>query len=147
MRAGLWIGAMALVLASGLAMAQDETLTVMPDQVKWGPAPGLPTGWEAAILIGDPAKEGPYVERVKLPPNAMVPPHTHPDIESITVISGSFGIGQGKVADKSKGQVLPAGSFYHLPANTAHFAWSGPDGAIVQVHGIGPSGIRMIDMK
>jgi quercetin dioxygenase-like cupin family protein len=147
MRAGLWIGAMALVLASGPAMAQDETLTVMPDQVKWGPAPGLPTDWEAAILIGDPAKEGPYVERVKLPPNAMVPPHTHPDIESITVISGSFGIGQGKVADKSKGQVLPAGSFYHLPANTAHFAWSGPDGAIVQVHGIGPSGITMIDMK
>ena len=147
MRAGLWIGAMALVLASGPAMAQDETLTVMPDQVRWGPAPGLPTDWEAAILIGDPAKEGPYVERVKLPPNAMVPPHTHPDIESITVISGSFGIGQGKVADKSKGQVLPVGSFYHLPANTAHFAWSGPDGAIVQVHGIGPSGITMTDMK
>jgi len=147
MKLGLWISAMAVVLASGTAIAQDGTLVVTPDQVKWGPAPGLPDGWQSAVLIGDPAKAGPYVERVKLPPNAMVPPHTHPDIESITVISGAFGIGQGKVADKSKGQVLAAGSFYHLPADTAHFAWAGPDGAIVQVHGIGPSGVTMIDMK
>ncbi|MBV9654235.1 MAG: cupin domain-containing protein, partial [Acetobacteraceae bacterium] len=90
---------------------------------------------------------GPYVERVKLPPNAIIPPHTHPDVESLTVLSGSFGIAQGKVADKSRGQILPAGSFYQLPANTAHFAWAGPEGAILQVHGIGPSGITMLDMK
>lgn len=111
----------------------------------WGPAPGLPAGWQAALLVGDPAKPGPYVERVKLPPNAMVPAHTHPDAENLTVISGSFGIGHGAVADKSKGQLLPAGSFHYLPPNTAHFAWAGPDGAIVQVEGIGPSGIKMIE--
>jgi quercetin dioxygenase-like cupin family protein len=147
MKFGQYSLALALFLASGTVLAQNETLVIMPDQVKWGPAPGLPPGWQAAILTGDPAKSGPYVERVKLPPNEMVPAHTHPDVENITVISGSFGIGQGNVADKSKGQVLPQGSFYLLPANTPHFAWSGPDGAIVQVHGIGPSGIKMIETE
>jgi quercetin dioxygenase-like cupin family protein len=146
MKLGSWISVIVLVLVSGTATAtaQNGTLVITPDQVSWGPAPGLPSDWRAAVLVGDPAKQGPYVERVKLPPNAMVPPHMHPDIENITVISGSFGIGQGEVADKSKGQVLSVGSFYYLPANTAHFAWAGPDGAVVQIHGIGPSGIKMI---
>jgi len=126
------------------AMAGGATIVLTPDQLKWGPAPGLPAGWEAAVLAGDPAKKGPYVERVKLPPNAMVPPHSHPDDENITVISGSLGIGEGKVADQSKGKVLATGSFYHLPANTPHFAWAGPEGAVLQIHGIGPSGIKMI---
>jgi quercetin dioxygenase-like cupin family protein len=94
--------------------------------------------------MGDPAEAGPYVERVKLPPNAVIPPHTHPDDENITVLSGAFGIGEGEVADHAKGRVLPAGSFYYLPANMAHFAWAGPEGAIVQIHGIGPSGIKML---
>jgi quercetin dioxygenase-like cupin family protein len=139
-----WMSATALVLASGVAVAQMQVIAAMPDQVNWGPAPGLPPDWQVAVLMGDPAKAGPYVERVKLPPNAVIPPHTHPDNENITVLSGSFGIGEGEAADKAKGRVLSAGSFYYLPANMAHFAWAGPEGAVVQIHGIGPSGIKMI---
>jgi hypothetical protein len=116
MQLRLCMSAIALVLTSGVAVAQTQVIVLMPDQVKWGPAPGLPADWQAAVLIGDPAKAGPYVERVKLPPNALIPPHTRPDIENITVLSGSFGIGEGEVADQAKGRVLPAGSFYYLPA-------------------------------
>ena len=144
MQLRLWMSATALVLASGVAVAQMQVIAVMPDQVNWGPAPGLPPDWQVAVLMGDPTKAGPYVERVKLPPNAVIPPHTHPDNENITVLSGSFGIGEGEAADKAKGRVLSAGSFYYLPANMAHFAWAGPEGAVVQIHGIGPSGIKMI---
>jgi quercetin dioxygenase-like cupin family protein len=82
--------------------------------------------------------------RLKLPPNAAVPPHTHPIAENVTVISGSLGVGLGRVADKSKGRMLSAGAFVLLPANTPHFAWAGPEGAVVQIHGYGPEGIRMI---
>jgi quercetin dioxygenase-like cupin family protein len=144
MRLRLWMSAIAVVFASGVAVAQMQVVALMPDQVTWGPAPGLPADWQIAVLMGDPAKAGPYVQRVKLPPNAMIPPHTHPDDENITVLSGAFGIGEGEVADQAKGRVLPAGSFYYLPANMAHFAWAGPQGAIVQIHGVGPSGIKMI---
>jgi hypothetical protein len=144
MRLRLWMSAIAVVLASGVAVAQMQVVALMPDQLTWGSAPGLPADWQIAVLMGDAAKAGPYVQRVKLPPNAMIPPHTHPDDENITVLSGAFGIGEGEVADQAKGRVLPAGSFYYLPANMAHFAWAGPQGAIVQIHGIGPSGIKMI---
>jgi quercetin dioxygenase-like cupin family protein len=140
---GLSIGFFA-ILFSGMAFAQSGSIVLTPDQVKWGPAKGLPAGWQTAVLAGAPDKKGPYVERVKLPPNAVVPPHTHPDTENITVLEGSFGIGEGAVAEKSKGRVLTAGSFYRLPANTPHFAWAGADGATIQIHGVGPSGIKML---
>jgi quercetin dioxygenase-like cupin family protein len=133
-----------VIAVYGSALAQTGTIVLVPDQIKWGPATGLPKGWEAAVLAGAPDKKGPYVERVKLPPGAVVPPHTHPDTENITVLSGSFGIGEGAVADKSKGRMLPAGSFYRLPANTPHYAWAGPDGAVIQIHGVGPTGIKML---
>jgi hypothetical protein len=109
MQRKLWISAIAVVLASGAAVAQMDVVAVMPDQVKWGSAPGLPADWQIAVLMGDPTKAGAYVERVKLPPSAMIPPHTHPDNENITVLSGSFGIGEGEVADQTKGRMLPAG--------------------------------------
>jgi quercetin dioxygenase-like cupin family protein len=144
MQLRLCIAAMALVLASGAADAQTAVVVVMPDQVKWGPAPDLPADWQIAAVMGDSSKPDAYVTRVKLPPNAMIPPHTHPDNENITVLSGLFGIGEGQVADQAKGRVLPAGSFYYLPAGTAHFAWAGPEGATIQIHGTGPSGITMI---
>jgi quercetin dioxygenase-like cupin family protein len=133
------------VALCGSALAQSGTIVLTPDQIKWEPAKGMPAGWEVAVLAGSPAQAGPYVERVKLPPNAAVPPHTHPDTENITVLSGAFGIGEGKIADKSKGRVLTAGSFYLLPANTPHYAWAGAEGAVVQIHGVGPSGIKMLD--
>jgi quercetin dioxygenase-like cupin family protein len=126
------------------ALAQSQPVTVMPGDLKWTDIKGMP-GWKEAILVGDPEKAGPYVERIKIPPNALVPPHSHPDTENITVLSGTFGIGSGNKADKTKGQVLSAGAFYLLPANAVHFAWGGPKGATIQIHGVGPSGMTMVE--
>jgi quercetin dioxygenase-like cupin family protein len=131
-------------LAVGTSVAQAQPITVKPESVKWTDIKQLP-GWKQAILVGDPEKPGPYVQRIKVPPNALVPPHSHPDTENITVLSGTFGIGEGPKVDKAKGQVLGAGSFYLLPANTVHFAWAGPKGVILQIHGVGPSGMTMVE--
>jgi quercetin dioxygenase-like cupin family protein len=125
--------AVATTLAIGrgaLAIAQDNSIGVTPDQIKWVDS--------AAVLAGDPATDGPYVMRIKVPPNDVTPPHTHRQAENITVISGWIGFGLGTVFDRSRGRVLPAGSFFLLPANTPHFAWTGSDGAVIQAHGIGP---------
>ena len=73
MRLRLWMSAIAVALASGVAVAQMQVVALMPDQVAWSPAPGLPADWRIAVLMGDPAEAGPYVERVKLPPNAVRP--------------------------------------------------------------------------
>lgn len=140
--AGL-VGAV-LVQFAALAAAQNEPVTVKPNDLKWTDIKGLP-GWKQAVLVGDPTTAGPYVQRIKIPRNAMVPPHSHPDTENITVLAGTFGIGNGPKFDKSKGQVLGAGSFYLLPANAVHFAWTGAQGATIQIHGVGPSGMTMVE--
>ena len=133
------------LLAIGAAvLAQSQPITVKPENVKWTDIKELP-GWKEAILVGDPEKPGPYVQRIKIPPDALVPPHSHPDTENITVLTGTFGIGEGSKVDKAKGQVLGVGSFYLLPANTVHFAWAGPKGATLQIHGVGPSGMTMVE--
>src|SRR6266545_7959826 len=135
-----------LLLAVGApAVAQNAPVAVKPDEVKWTDMKGMPAGWKQAVLVGDPDKPGPYVERIKVPPNSSVPPHSHSDTENITVIAGAFGIGEGPKFDKSKGQVLGVGSFYLLPANTVHFAWVGAKGATLQIHGVGPSRMTMVE--
>ncbi len=134
--------ASAIFVVSGAASVAAQPVTsVTPDQVNWrADAPG----WQIAVLAGDPTKPGPFVERFKIPPNAMTPLHTHPNTENITVLAGSFGLAENSTFDKSSGTILPAGSFYLLPPNQPHFAWSGADGAIIQIHGIGPSGMTVL---
>ena len=138
------LGAVVLVSVAP-AVAQNQPTAIKPNEVKWTDMKGMPAGWKQAVLVGDPEKPGPYVERLKVPPNATVPPHSHPDTENITVLAGSFGIGEGDKFDKAKGKVLGVGSFYLLPANTVHYAWVGPQGATLQIHGVGPSGMTMAE--
>jgi quercetin dioxygenase-like cupin family protein len=111
---------------------------ILPDQIKWqaGP-PSLPPGAQAAILEGDPDKAGPFTMRLKSPAGYVVPPHTHPTVERLTVIAGTTHLGTGATLDKSKGLALPAGSYTVMPAGMQHYAWSDTEN-IVQLTGTGP---------
>src|ERR1700738_1953832 len=66
-------------------------------ELKWGPAPPVvPSGAQAAILAGDPFKDGDaYTLRLKMPDGYRVAPHWHPTDENITVLSGTLGAGMG----------------------------------------------------
>lgn len=131
------------VVCGAASVAAQPGTSLTPDQVNWRAVDDAP-GWQHAVLAGDPTKPGPFVERFKIPPNATTPLHTHPNTENITVLAGSFGLAENSTFDKSSGKILPAGSFYLLPPNQAHFAWSGADGAIIQIHGVGPSGMAVL---
>ncbi len=115
--------------------ALADNIGVTPDEIKWRQNTSLGT---SVTLEGDPSRPGPYVVRIQIPPHHADKPHAHGTDENITVISGQFGFGLGPVFDQSKGRVLPPGSFFHLPANTMHFGWTGDEGAVIQAHGIGP---------
>src|SRR5215831_19535599 len=107
LRAGV-LGAAAAVVAvwsvgNGFGDHKKESMEASihkPDGLKWqdGP-PSLPPGAKIAVLEGDPAKEGPFVFRVKVPDGYRIPPHTHPKPERVTVISGSFHLGMGEKFD------------------------------------------------
>src|SRR5947207_1940361 len=84
----------------------EEIELYAADKLKWqeGP-PSLPKGAMMAVLEGNPAKEGPFVFRIKLPDGYRVPPHTHPKTERVTVISETFNIGMGDKFDEKATKV------------------------------------------
>ena len=123
----------------------DEMGFYSPAEVKWidGPA-ALPAGAKFAVLEGDPAKEGPFVIRLRLPDGFRVQPHWHPKVERVTVISGIFNLGMGEKFDQSAMRRMPAGTFGFWPAGMRHFAWAKGD-TVLQLHGIGPWTITYVN--
>jgi quercetin dioxygenase-like cupin family protein len=115
------------------------------DAVQWrqGP-PSLPKGAMIAVLEGDPAKEGPFVLRVKMPDGYAIPPHTHPKVERITVVSGTFNVGMGDKVDRTKGQAMSAGTYGYWPAGMKHFVWAKGE-TVLQFHGSGPWTIEYVN--
>jgi quercetin dioxygenase-like cupin family protein len=136
---------LATVAFTNSAMAQTSVTLLPPEALTWTKNPALPKGFESVTLVGDATKAGDMVvQRIKLPPHALVPPHTHPFAETVTVISGNVGFGMGDKVDKS-GKMLPAGALYAHPEKDPHYVWTGDEGAIVQIQFIAPGGIDYIN--
>jgi hypothetical protein len=91
----------------------------------------------AAVLLGDPAKPGPFVVRLRMIDALVIPPHWHPEDENITVIDGVFLMGMGDKVDTSAMKEMPAGSFATMPKGMQHFV-SCRGATVVQLHGMGP---------
>jgi quercetin dioxygenase-like cupin family protein len=126
------------------ARAQEATIA-QPDTLKWGAAsPALPPGAQGAAIVGDPGKEGGYVVRVKLPAGYKVQPHSHPNDENVTVISGLFHLGIGDKFDESKGQAIKPGGYAQTPKGVKHIAWATEE-TVIQLHGVGPGGMTYVN--
>ena len=66
--------ALAGVASTASADTMDGHTIIAPQDIKWAPAPAvLPPGAEAAVLFGDPSKEGLFALRLKLPEGYSVP--------------------------------------------------------------------------
>lgn len=143
----LALGAIVSASASD-AWAHDGHHTVVAaDQVTFNPGPPtLPPGAQIAVLLGSPAKEGPFVIRLKFPAAYKIAPHRHPKTEDVTVLSGGFGMATGETFDPGETPMLPAGSFVSIPVGQAHFAWTEEE-TVVQINGMGPFGIEYVNPK
>jgi quercetin dioxygenase-like cupin family protein len=133
-------------LPSASQPGQQKVHTIMtPAEVAWkaGP-PSLQPGAQAAVLYGDPSKEGLFVMRLKLPKGFKIAPHTHPKPEILTVVSGAFNIGMGSVADRKKARRLPSGSFFAFAPGLAHYAHV-DEPTVVQLSSTGPWTINYIN--
>ena len=99
---------------------------------------------DVELLYGNPETSGePFVMRIRELPGAMVPPHTHPVDEHITVIQGTWYFAIGAEYRPEALRELRTGSYAFAPAGAAMFGFS-PNGAIVQVHGVGPFRIHWL---
>lgn len=91
-----------------------------------------------AVLEGDPKKNNLFVIRIKFPGNHSIAPHHHDHYEYDTVISGQCYIALGDKVKKGSGKLAIAGAYVSIPPRLAHYGWTGPKGAIIQVSGMGP---------
>jgi quercetin dioxygenase-like cupin family protein len=126
------------------AVAQDHHATVQSDGLKWSAPAVYNPGAQIAVLKGDPSKEGLYVVRLKLPAGFKIAPHTHPNDENVTVLSGSFNIGTGEKADETKGTSVKAGGYSYVPKQMPHYAWFTEE-TVLQLHGLGPQGVTYVN--
>lgn len=111
----------------------------------WKDGPGsFEKGAQVAVLEGDPAKEGPFVIRIKLPDGFHIRPHTHPKVERVTVLSGTFLLAMGEKLDRAQATPLKAGSYGFWPPGMKHTAWAQGE-TVVQLHGIGPWVINYVN--
>lgn len=142
------IRAAVVVLAaftSSGASAQDRQERLPPDAIAKREVVSAGAGTsglaqiETRILSGDPTKAGPYTISIRVPPHTRIAAHTHRDARSAVVAGGLWHLGYGQVAAPARTIPLPVGSYYTEPAGDPHLAWTGPEGAIVHITGLGPS--------
>src|SRR6202049_1254115 len=138
MRLPFLVVALSLAALFGAQPMQAQN-PFLPDQVKSGPPPPfLPPGAQLAVLEGDPmASSGDFTIRLKLPDGYKVGPHTHPNRENVTVISGTLKVGMGDHFDASKMAAFPAGSFAYLDPSMHHYAAASGE-TVIQIHGMSP---------
>ena len=138
---------LAAVTASSIAHAQGKPVIFTPTNILWenDTEPVATKGLMVAVLYGDPSKTEPYVVLVKFPAGSSFPLHTHPNVENVTVLRGTLGMTFGS-SNKSKGKLLPPGSFVSLPANTSHFVWASKE-VVIEISGNGPDETKLIGTK
>jgi quercetin dioxygenase-like cupin family protein len=127
--------AAALFATVWASQGRKEIVGITPEQVRWFTPPYYKDGRLRAQLFGDSSQGGAWVDRVKIPAGARVLAHTHPQDELVTVIEGTWYVGEGKSFDAAKLKGYPAGSFIVIPAGTPHFVAANDGTVVVQLSG------------
>jgi len=129
-----------LLAASGPAAAQSTSpLRLSAAEIAALPSTTGANGLRTAIILGDPAKAGPYTIAVTYPAHSRVAPHVHRDNRTSVVISGQWFFGYGVVAEDAATKGVGPGGVFTEPAGQAHFGHGGDQPTLVYVSGFGPS--------
>lgn len=116
---------------------KNGIVAVTPQEVRWFAPSYYTDGRERAQLLGDSGQGGAWIDRVKIPAGNRVLAHTHPHDEVVTVIEGTWYLGEGTKFDPTKLKGYPAGSFINIPAGVPHFVAAIDGAVIVQLNGNG----------
>lgn len=139
------VSSMALYAAEAVTLDPHIREYKLPDQIEWKGRPG--SGVESAILFGDPSKPGLYVQLLKRGPDNWSQPHSHPNDRFITVLSGTMLIGTGSKLDRAHTIALGPGGFVRDIANQMHYDGTGPEGATIEIMGMGPATLTRAGAK
>ena len=136
----------ALGLASNAWAAEQAGafVAVTPSELKWIDQPEIGRGAKMAMIEGDPKAAGPFTFQAKLPAHTNIREHTHPLVEHVTVLSGTFYFATGDKFDEKKAKAYPPGSMLVIPKGTPMYGFTKDKAAVIQVHGVGPWGMDFL---
>jgi len=116
---------------------KKKVVGLTPEQVRWFTPPYYKDGRQRAQIYGDSSQGGAWIDRVKIPAGGRVLAHTHPHDELVTVMEGTWYLGEGERFDPARLKGYPAGSFIVIPAGVAHFVAANDGGVTVQFSATG----------
>ncbi len=97
---------------------------VRTQDVNWAPcAPNLPAGCEIAVLEGSPREPDLFTVRFRVTEAFVMPPHTHPKDERVTVLEGSVAVAFGVDATRDDAQRFGPGDYYVNAREAVHSVW------------------------
>ena len=117
---------------------------IAASDLKWDDVPSLPPGAKIAVIEGPMNEAVPFTIRLKFPADYSIPAHSHPAVERVTVLSGTFHMGAGDRLDSQKTMPLKQGDMMIMQPQTNHFAWTKEE-VVVQLNGTGPWGVTYVN--
>jgi quercetin dioxygenase-like cupin family protein len=136
--------AVALFATAGWAQQPNHHHYLPAADLKWADVPSLPKGAQIAVMEGPMNQPVAFTVRLRFPANYRVPPHTHPAVERVTVLSGAFHMGMGDKFERGATQPVRAGDLMIMQPGTPHFGWTETE-TVLQLNGTGPWGITYIN--
>ena len=129
--------ATAITWATSRPEPSKKIVGLTAEEIRWFTPAYYKDGRQRAKLFGDSSQDGAWIDRVKIPGGARVLAHTHPQDELVTVIEGTWYLGEGAKFDSAKLKGYPASSFLVIPAGVPHFAAAKEGTVVVQLRGNG----------
>lgn len=120
---GVAIAALVAMPSAAQGTKQATKQNQKAAKLTWAKAPDfLPAGAKMAVVSGDPTKAGAFTVALSFPNGYIIPPHSHPTAEKITVKSGRFLYGMGDEMKSSAMKTMKPGDSGEIPANMHHYA-------------------------
>jgi quercetin dioxygenase-like cupin family protein len=129
--------ATAITWATSQPEPSKKIVGLTAEEIRWFTPAYYKDGRQRAKLFGDSSQDGAWIDRVKIPGGARVLAHTHPQDELVTVIEGTWYLGEGAKFDSARLKGYPASSFLVIPAGVPHFAAAKEGTVVVQLSGNG----------
>lgn len=138
--------AVALLLGAGPGEAQpategEESIVHRFEDLTWSEPEALPPGAELSLLKGSLEEEGERLLYARLPPGYVIPRHTHPSTENVTVLRGTLHL----EADEHEA-TLHQGGFFSMPPGHVHaLECTGDEDCLISVGSSGRFAIEYED--
>jgi quercetin dioxygenase-like cupin family protein len=111
---------------------------VHSEEIEWKPCPpNLPSGCEVAVLEGNPRAPGLFTVRFRVNDEFVMPPHTHPKDERVTIMTGRVSVAFGAKASHDDAKQFGPGDYYVNARGAVHSVWA-DELSEIQITGLGP---------